>query len=257
MNILNKESILSMKAWRRKLRDARKLRSIRKSMPDLPATDLEIIEQVLPFTMLSPDRLYAFMQACRHVNHAGIPGALVECGVWKGGAVMSALLTLRAEGQTSREVYLYDTFEGMPMPGDQDCHCDGAAIRESFESRRVGDEGSDWCRGEQDEVTRNVLGTEYPAERIHFVKGKVEETIPATTPPQIAVLRLDTDWYESTRHELEHLYPLLSPGGVLIIDDYGHWAGARKAVDEYFQEHSIPMLLHRTDYTGRVGIKAA
>jgi hypothetical protein len=90
-----------------------------------------------------------------------------------------------------------------------------------------------------------------------FIKGKVEETIPEQAPAQIALLRLDTDWYESTYHELVHLYPRLSPGGILIIDDYGHWAGARKAVDEYFAEHRLNLFLHRIDYTGRICIKTA
>ena len=71
-------------------------------------------------------------------------------------------------------------------------------------------------------------------------------------PKQIALLRLNTDWFESTYHELVHLYPLLSKGGVLIIDDYGHWQGARKAVDTYFKEQGIYPLLHRIDYTGRI-----
>ena len=87
-------------------------------------------------------------------------------------------------------------------------------------------------------------------ERIHFVEGKVEDTIPAHAPERIALLRLDTDWYESTRHELEHLYPRLSRGGVLIIDDYGHWQGARQAVDEYFGD-AHAALLNRIDYTAR------
>ena len=104
-----------------------------------------------------------------------------------------------------------------------------------------------------DEVAApTCAATGYPAERLHFVEGKVEDTIPEQAPERIALLRLDTDWYESTRHELEHLYPRLSPGGVLIIDDYGHWEGARQAVDEYFKGE---VYLHRIDYTGRLAIK--
>jgi len=104
-------------------------------------------------------------------------------------------------------------------------------------------------------VQANLGRTGYPAERIHYVKGKVEETIPATLPSRIALLRLDTDWYESTRHELQHLYPLLSTHGVLIIDDYGHWQGARQAVDEYFAASAEPVFLHRVDYTARLVVK--
>lgn len=106
-----------------------------------------------------------------------------------------------------------------------------------------------------DEVRRNIQSTEYPADRIRFIKGKVEDTILAAAPARIAVLRLDTDWYESTKHELEYLFPRLSVGGVLIIDDYGAWEGAGKAVDEYFTAKRLPMLLARSDYTGRIGAK--
>ncbi|MCW2967337.1 MAG: macrocin O-methyltransferase, partial [Solirubrobacteraceae bacterium] len=105
------------------------------------------------------------------------------------------------------------------------------------------------------DVRNTVLGTGYPPERIHFVRGPVEETLPEHAPERLALLRLDTDWYESTRAEMEHLYPRLSDGGVLIIDDYGHWDGARRAVEEHFAANGDAPLLHRIDYTGRIGIK--
>jgi len=111
------------------------------------------------------------------------------------------------------------------------------------------------CAASQAEVERAVYGTGYARDKIHFVSGPVEETIPAQAPATIALLRLDTDWYESTRHELLHLYPRLAPGGVNIVDDYGHWRGARQAVDEYLAENQIGLLLHRIDYTGRIGVK--
>ena len=95
--------------------------------------------------------------------------------------------------------------------------------------------------------------TGYPPEWVAYVEGLVEETITRSAPTRIALLRLDTDWYESTHHELVHLYPQLERGGVLIVDDYGHFAGARKAVDEYFADD--PILLSRIDYTGRMAVK--
>jgi len=104
-------------------------------------------------------------------------------------------------------------------------------------------------------VRRNMLGTRYPEKKIHLIKGKVEDTVPQHAPEKIALLRLDTDWYESTKHELVHLYPRLVPNGVLIIDDYGHWQGAREAVDEYFAGQKFKPLLNRLDYTGRLVIK--
>jgi O-methyltransferase len=104
-------------------------------------------------------------------------------------------------------------------------------------------------------VRELVLSTGYPEERLHFVRGAVEETLPRHAPDRLALLRLDTDWYESTRHELENLYPRLSHGGVLLIDDYGHWEGCRRAVDEYFASHAPPVLLNRVDYTARIAVK--
>ena len=103
----------------------------------------------------------------------------------------------------------------------------------------------------------NVLGLGYPEKLIHFVKGMVERTIPGQSPDKIALLRLDTDWHSSTKHVLENLFPALVPGGVLIMDDYGHFMGARKAADDYFNERGIRMLLNRTDYSGRIGVKPA
>ena len=104
-------------------------------------------------------------------------------------------------------------------------------------------------------VKKNMASTDYPEENIIYIKGKIEETLPGYIPRKISILRLDTDWYESTKHELEHLYPILSPGGVLIIDDYGHFAGARKAVDEYFSGLEKPPYMPRIDYSGRIIIK--
>jgi predicted O-methyltransferase YrrM len=115
---------------------------------------------------------------------------------------------------------------------------------------------NEWCFSPLEEVERNLRSTGIDPARLRFVEGKVEDTIPATAPERISVLRLDTDWYESTWHELTHLYPRLSPGGVLIVDDYGHWQGAREAVDRYFGEVAEPILLARTDYTGRIGVRS-
>ncbi len=257
MSLLPQGAKSVLNRLKKNFRQKRTIRLLNKKMPDLTPADRKIIEKVQPFTLLSPDRIYAFIEATRHVVQHEIPGAIVECGVWKGGAVMASLLTLQGLCVTDRDIFLYDTFEGMPKPGEDDMRCDGQALDAGFSQRQIDEDSSTWCRAEYGEVHNNISRCNYPMQRIHFVKGKVEQTIPETLPGKIAVLRLDTDWYESTRHELEHLYPLLAPGGVLIIDDYGHWEGARQAVDEYFASHKIPMLLHRTDYTGRVGVKAA
>ena len=112
-----------------------------------------------------------------------------------------------------------------------------------------------WALAPLNEVTANMQDTGYVRENLVFVQGKVEETMPKVLPGRISLLRLDTDWYESTYHELVHLFPLLSPRGVIILDDYGHFRGAKEAVDKYFEENNVKILLNRIDYTGRIGVK--
>ncbi len=211
---------------------------------------LRVYKLCKPYTMTSMERMYALWEACRYVVRSGIPGAVVECGVWKGGSCMLCALAFMHLGVPNRDIYLYDTFDGMPSPGSQDVRYDGIAASELVEGKL----GS-WCRAGVEEVLRNVESTGYPRCHIKIVKGKVEETLKTGVPREICLLRLDTDWYSSTYAELRQLYPLLSYGGVLIIDDYGHWQGARRAVDEYFEEEGLAILLNRIDYTGRIGVK--
>lgn len=219
----------------------------------LDPADAAIVDRVMPFTMTSVERVLAVIDAARHVVRAGIPGAFVECGVWRGGSMMAAALALREAGAADRDLFLYDTFEGMTEPQAVDVDPAGRPAIAEYTARR--EKNSGWCAASADEVRRNLLSVGYDSQRLIFVEGKVEETIPRTAPDSIALLRLDTDWYESTRHELAHLYPRLVPGGILIIDDYGHWAGARHAVDEYFSEHGPAPLLTRIDYTGRMAVR--
>jgi hypothetical protein len=222
---------------------------------DIDAAAAELIGAVRSHTMTSPERLFALIQAVRYVAAAAIPGSIVECGVWRGGSMMAAALALLEASDVQRDLYLFDTFEGMSAPTAADVSIDGQVASALLQSPRTTAADSPWCYAGLADVRAAMLGTRYPAERIHFVPGRVEDTLPHAMPSPIAVLRLDTDWYESTHHELEHLYPLLSPGGVLIIDDYGHWAGCRKAVDEYLSRHNIRLLLNRVDYTGRIALK--
>ena len=116
-------------------------------------------------------------------------------------------------------------------------------------------ESHDWAVAPIEQVREAVLGVGYPGDRIHFVQGRVEDTVAANAPAEIALLRLDTDWYSSTKHELVHLYPRLMSGGILILDDYGYWQGARRAVDEYISENGLTLLLNRIDNTARSSIK--
>jgi hypothetical protein len=199
--------------------------------------------------------MYAMYKATEHVSRNSVKGAIVECGVWRGGSIMISALTLKKFQDMSRTFYLYDTFAGMSKPGNVDTtRYDGAKALDMWKFHHVNGKVA-WCDASLEDVRRNVYATGYPKNKFVFVEGKVENTIPHTVPERIALLRLDTDWYNSTYHELVHLYPRLSPGGVLIIDDYGHWEGCRRAVDQYFRENNVPMLLHRIDYGGRVGMK--
>jgi O-methyltransferase len=184
----------------------------------------------------------------------------VECGVWKGGSVLAMILALQRLGIDDREIWLYDTFEGMTEPTEHDTSTIDPPASTSWAAAAArGRRAYDHFFAPEvfglAQVQALLAETGYPEHLIHFVAGPVEQTIPDRLPEQVAVLRLDTDWYESTRHELEYLYPRLASGGVLIIDDYGHWDGARKAVDEYLAEHDEVLLLHRTDYTGRSAVK--
>jgi hypothetical protein len=222
---------------------------------DFPEEYWNTINSVKEFTMTSPERLFALISAVEYVLHADVPGAFVECGVWRGGSVMAMLETLNRRGSGEREIYLYDTFEGMPPPDGRDVDREGRGAQEQFAtSDRVGESGSDWCYADLEAVQRNVHSIRYPRESIYFVKGDVENTIPERAPEQIALLRLDTDWYSSTLHELKHLYPRIQPGGILIIDDYGYWKGAREATDEYFAERG-PVFMSRIDNTARLIVK--
>ena len=222
---------------------------------DFSDEEVEMIDRVKKFTMTTPERLWSLIQATRHIVGGGIEGGIVECGVWRGGSMMAAALELLRLGERNRELYLCDTFEGMVAPGEHDVSRKGNRAVDKFEKKKTEGDRSDWHVAGRREVARNMALTGYPEEKIHYVEGKVEETLPGAAPEKIALLRLDTDWYESTRHELDVLYPLLSVGGVLIIDDYGDWQGAQKAVDEYFAKRKGRILLTRVDHSARMGVK--
>lgn len=219
--------------------------------PDIDSIDSDIILRSCPLTMTSLERLIALIDSVRYLSRQKISGDIVECGVWRGGSIIAAALTLIDMGDTDRHLYLYDTFEGMPEPDEEkDISFDGHTAVELLESEPKG-EGI-WCEASMEEVRFNILSTGYPADKVHLVKGKVEQTIPKIMPAEIALLRLDTDWYESTLHELNCLYPAIVDKGILIVDDYGHWKGARAACDEFFENLSNPPVLVRIDYSGRI-----
>lgn len=219
---------------------------------DLDQRTADTIRKVLPYTMTSVARIGALCESIQYISDTGLAGSIVECGVWRGGSMLAAAETLSAAGDLERDLYLFDTFEGMSAPTAFDVRASGVAARDLWEQARRGDGASDWCYADIADV-RAVMGlTEYPAEKVHFIKGKVEDTLPERAPENIALLRLDTDWYESTRHELNHLFDRISPGGILILDDYGDWQGAKRAVDEFIAERGLRLYLQRLDDSGRL-----
>jgi len=218
--------------------------------------DAELINSLKRFTMTSSERLWSLINAVRHVVDNQIPGDLVECGVWRGGSVMAMARELSSLGVSDRRIWLYDTFAGMTDPTSFDVEAgSGVTASNMLSSTEVADGDNVWCVAGLQDVRANVRSTGYPFENFTFVEGDVSETLKSDVPDSISLLRLDTDWYESTRTELEVLYPRLSVGGVCIFDDYGHWQGARKAVDEYFEGLGHRPYMHPIDYSGRVLIK--
>jgi O-methyltransferase len=260
-------------SWLRRSRDrAPAADTVSEESPGLPPyqvhlleradpADRAIIERCLHVSMTGVPRLQAVIDAVRYIVAREIPGGLAECGVWRGGSVMAMALTLQDIGSTDRHLWLYDTFEGMTEPTEDDVSPYHPPALETWQRAETSGErawGELFDPGDVGEaaVRDRVLSTGYPSELVHIVKGPVEDTIPGQAPDGLALLRLDTDWYESTRHELVHLYPRLAANGVLIIDDFGHWDGARRAVEEYFEAHPPAPLLQRTDYAGRMAIKS-
>lgn len=219
--------------------------------PDFRPEDVEVIQKVSPWTLTSAERIYSLIHGVRYLSSNGIQGAIVECGVWKGGSMAAVARTLVQLNDSNRDLYLFDTFEGMSTPTDKDSDYSGEQACDLLQKCP-----GYRCDNAPLEYVKNVLyETGYPQEKIHFIQGKVEDTIPGSAPESISLLRLDTDWYQSTKHELIHLFPRLCQRGVVVIDDYGHWQGCRRACDEYFAENRVPILLNRIDYTGRIALK--
>lgn len=238
------------------MRYVRDLRQAYRSlgMSDVPTWQRDILSAVKPFTMAGALRTLSTIAAVEYVVRHRVGGAIVECGVWRGGQMMAAAMALKHLG-AERDIYLFDTFAGMTKPDERDRDHEGAAAAPVYDASIQRPVGDRWCEAGIEDVRRNLAMTGYPMSRFHLMQGDVESTIPGSAPETIAYLRLDTDWYASTAHEFEHLYPRVSRLGVVTVDDYGHWQGARQATDEYLERHGIPALMHRIDYSARQFIK--
>lgn len=216
-----------------------------------------IYERSRDYTQTYVANLYSLYTAINYVVKNDIPGDVVELGVWKGGSMMAAALSLMGAGDASKNIWLYDTFTGMSEPSREDIQTfDGM---DAFGKWKKNEHGTinQWNYSPLEIVKQNMLSTDFPSDRLSFVKGPVEETIPDTLPENISILRLDMDWYNPTYHALVHLFPKLANKGVLIIDDYGWWQGCKKACDTYFEESRNIMMLNRIDVGARVMVKSS
>lgn len=218
----------------------------------LSAAERSIVDSVKHNTMISVAGIVACIDSAAHLAKSNLAGAIVECGVWRGGAVQAMLLKLVGVGDMSRDVFLFDTFQGMTEPTAEDVSYEGSDAVTLNDGTHEG-----WCLATLEEVRATIASTGYPQEKVHFVQGDVRDTIPQWRERigPISLLRLDTDWYELTKLEMNALYPLLVSRGLLIVDDYGFWKGARQAIDEYFQQQSQQPFLFRIDYSERLLIK--
>ena len=212
---------------------------------------LRAVKLVEPYTMVGPGRLMSAYDAVRTVDRENVEGAIVECGVFKGGT--SAVMTMAAAPH--RRIWMFDSFEGLPEPGalDGEKAFEYAGHRSSGALTPI-----DQCVGPLETVEKLFFEILHIDPRRVFIrKGWFQDTLPIAKNEigPIAILRLDGDWYDSTKVCLDNLYDLVAPGGFVLIDDYGYWEGARKAVDEFRESRGITAVLEHIDESAlwRVG----
>jgi O-methyltransferase len=205
----------------------------------------EIFDYVIneKLTMTSPQDIVTTILCAKHAALNDMKGDFVECGVWRGGNVVAAKLIFD-EMNYKNEIYLYDTFTGMTEPSDKDINLKTDESMEDLYYIDKKEDHHDWCFSSIEEVKNNITKAGIGLDSVKFIKGDVLETLKDENnlPQNISILRLDTDWYDSTKIELEVLYPRLISNGFLIVDDYGHWEGQKRAVDEYFKNIKKPFM---------------
>jgi hypothetical protein len=206
----------------------------------------DMYRKVKKFTVCKKIKSLLTIELCIQLEENKIEGDFIECGVYRGGQIMAMMIAMN-DLNTKRDIYLYDTFQGLPKPEDWEISKKGKSALKKYNKLKTENGFSDWCRAYIDEVKKNVFSIPYDKSKIHFVEGMVEDTLKKANHDKIALLRLDTDFYSSTKVEMEILYPKLVSGGALIIDDYNYWSGSKKAVNEYFEKNNINLKLeHRT-----------
>jgi hypothetical protein len=197
-----------------------------------PTEFQELYFGVRHFTMLSRERLYDVFLSCRYLAEAKVVGDIVEVGCWGGGTLALALSATQND-EVYRTVWGYDTFEGHPEPSADELDVWGNSQLEKFQVMRRKGEG--WASKSLDEVLSNIEQvSRTEISRLRLVKGKAEESIQRQHPESVAILRIDVDWYEPSLAAWQQLYPRVPSGGIVIVDDYGHHSGSKKAFLEFF-----------------------
>jgi O-methyltransferase len=207
--------------------------------------------------MLSYDRLATLWHQVRYLDRNRISGDLVECGTFKGGAIgMMALAHLASGPEAVRGLHLFDSFEGLPEPR---ADMDGENAVELAAGHGAGSLTTTGLFACSVNVPRRLLDerVRYPERLVHYHVGWFQQTLPSDSPSidKIGLLRLDGDWYDSTRVCLEYLFPKVVKHGVIVIDDYGFWQGCRRAVDEFLSSQCEPIMLHHIDSSARYWLK--
>jgi len=222
---------------------------------ELTPYEKKLINLVKSYTMTPQIRIYSLIKALKHINQKKILGDYVECGVWKGGNIILFKKIMELSNDYSRKIFAYDTFEGMTEPDENDFDISKNLNAKFLMNKDKDKKTNIWGVCSLENVKDNIQSNAKNIDNIKFIKGPVEQTLAVqiNIPEKISLLRLDTDWYSSTKKELEILYKKVSPGGIIIIDDYGHWGGSKKAVDEFFSNKYVWM--HYIDYACRLIIK--
>ena len=196
----------------------------------------ELINKCVPYTMTNPKRLGVIYDCVELISIMELDGAFVEAGVYKGGSSMMIAYTAKAK-ELNNPLYMLDTYEGMPKPEKIDVKVEKQNDYTYKWEQAKRDGYVDWCYASYEEVEKNMDKVDY--EDVTMIKGMVEQTIPDKRINKISLLRIDTDFYSSTKHLLENLYDKVENGGFIIFDDYYCWEGAKKAVDEFFEERNL------------------